>query len=209
MGLTYLKNALILKSVQIQIFPMPNFSRSVTTLLLTLTTVASITQPVKAEETVCQGTLGAIKVDNLRVPSGKQCVLNGTQIEGTLKVESNATLNAKGIRVVGNVQAEGANAVNINSNSSVGGSVQIKQGKKATIAASTINGDLQFEANKGLLTANRNQIGGNLQAVQNSGGVGINSNRIKGNLQCKENNPAPQGGKNTVEGSKEDQCSAL
>jgi len=180
-----------------------------TALTLGLTILTSSIQPVLAGETTCQGSLGAITVDNLRVPSGKTCSLNGTRIKGTLKVESSGILNAKGIRVVGNVQAEGANTVNINSNSTIGGSVQIKQGQKAAIAASSINGDLQFESNQSSLSATRNQIGGNLQAFQNKGGVSLSNNRIKGNLQCKENSPAPKGGQNTVEGSKEDQCSAL
>jgi hypothetical protein len=57
--------------------------------------------------------------------------------------------------------------------------------------------------------ANTNRIGGSLQAFQNTGGLRINANRINENLQCKENRPFPLGGGNTVQGSKEDQCSAL
>jgi hypothetical protein len=45
-----------------------------------------------AEERVCRGTLGAITVDNLRVPQGATCSLVGTYIKGTVKVEGSATL---------------------------------------------------------------------------------------------------------------------
>ena len=31
-----------------------------------------------AEERTCRGTLGAVTVDNLRVPDGATCTLNGT-----------------------------------------------------------------------------------------------------------------------------------
>ena len=57
-----------------------------------------------AEERVCRGALGAITVDNLRVPQGSSCSLTGTRVQGTVKVERAATLSARGIRVIGNVQ---------------------------------------------------------------------------------------------------------
>ena len=40
-----------------------------------------------AEERVCRGTIGAVTVDNLRVPQGATCTLNGTYVKGTVKVE--------------------------------------------------------------------------------------------------------------------------
>jgi hypothetical protein len=73
--------------------------------------------PVWAKETTCVGPLGAATVDNLRVPQNRSCTLDGTRIEGTLKVETGATLDATRINVIGNVQAEGAAAVTVtNSN---------------------------------------------------------------------------------------------
>jgi hypothetical protein len=40
-----------------------------------------------AEEKVCRGSIGARTVDNLRVPQGATCTLNGTFVKGTIKVE--------------------------------------------------------------------------------------------------------------------------
>lgn len=165
--------------------------------------------PASAEETVCRGTIGAVTVDNLLVPQGASCTLNGTLVEGTVKVERNATLRATRIRVIGNVQAENARNVVVRNGSTVGGSVQIVQGGAAQILNSSINGDVLFDEQDRALAANSNDIGGNLQAFQNTGGVAINNNRIDGNLQCKENVPAPTGGGNIVQGNKEDQCEAL
>ncbi|CAN1208761.1 DUF3060 domain-containing protein [Tumidithrix helvetica PCC 7403] len=177
--------------------------------LLTFTGLNLPASPSIAEEISCQGTLGAITVDNVKVPSGKTCTLFRTRVQGTVIVESNATLNARGARIIGNVQGENAAAVNVLANSTVGGSVQVKQGIAATVSASAINGDVQFDSNRGALVANNNRIGGSLQAFQNTGGLRIYTNRINGNLQCKENRPFPLGGGNIVQGSKEDQCSAL
>ena len=165
--------------------------------------------PASAEERVCRGTIGAASVDNLLVPQDATCILNGTSVEGTVKVKRGATLNASGIHVIGNVQAENARKVVLRDRSRIGGSVQIVQGDVARIIRARIGGDILFDDQDGALAANRNRIGGNLQAFQNTGGVAINNNRIDGNLQCKENTPGPTGGGNIVQGSKEDQCEAL
>jgi hypothetical protein len=187
---------------------MKNINLSAIAVLTTIGIFAGV-QAASAEETVCRGTLGAVTLDNVRVPSGATCTLNRTRVQGTVKVESNATLRAVGVGVVGNIQAENARAVTVGSSSVIGGSIQIEQGGAANIANSQINGDLQFFQNRGLLVATSNRIGGNLQAFQNTGGVRINTNRINGNLQCKQNNPAPTGRGNIVQGSKEDQCARL
>jgi hypothetical protein len=179
------------------------------TAILSVTGVLYCPSIALAEEITCQGTLGRITVDSIRVPQGATCNLNRTTVQGTIKVESRATLNATRVRVIGNIQAENARSVIVRSNSTIGGSIQIIQSRRATVANSQINQDLQFESNTAQLLASNNRIGGNLQAFQNSGGLTIQNNRIDGNLQCKENNPAPTGGGNVVQGSKEDQCAAL
>ncbi len=167
---------------------------------------SSVPAPAFAEERTCRGALGSITVDNLRVPQGATCTLNGTYVKGTVKVERDATLMASSIRVVGNVQAENARNVVINGASRIGGSVQVKQGGGATVEGARITGDIQYDANSAYLKANRNQVGGSIQVVGNGGGAEIRQNTINGNLQCKENRPAPTGSGNVVGGSKEDQC---
>ncbi len=161
-----------------------------------------------ADEVQCTGTLGAVSVDNIFVPDGASCVLDHTRANGSVVVGRGATLNASGVSINGNVQAEGAANVVVRANSMVGGSVQIVQGVAARIAHTRVNGDVYFDANVGLVKANFNRIGGNLQAFQNAGGVTVNSNTINGNLQCKENLPAPTGSGN-IAASKEDQCESL
>jgi hypothetical protein len=163
----------------------------------------------RAEERVCRGSLGAITVDNLRVPKDATCTLQGTRVQGTVKVEANATLRATDVRVIGNVQAENARLVVLRRGSRVGGSIQVVQGGGARVVGSNVQGDILFDENDRALEALRNTIGGNLQAFQNTGGVEIRGNQIDGNLQCKENQPRPTGGGNIVQGNKEDQCARL
>ncbi|HSL45496.1 MAG TPA: hypothetical protein VK897_18825 [Anaerolineales bacterium] len=161
-----------------------------------------------AEEFTCRGSLGAITVDNLRVPQNGSCKLNGTKVMGTIKVENGASLTASKIAVVGNIQAEGAKSVSV-SGSTVGGSIQIVQGAAAKIYKVAVKGDILFDSNNRALSSTYNDVGGNVQAFQNTGGVTVSHNTIDGNLQCKENRSAPKGGNNIVHGNKEDQCARL
>jgi hypothetical protein len=170
---------------------------------------AALPAAATAEETDCARAIGPATVDNLRVPEGAACELDGTRVKGTIKVETDATLRARSVRVVGNVQAENAARVVIES-SEIGGSVQVKQGGGAEVTTSMVTGDIQLDENTG--SAQRvadNDVNGSVQVVKNVGGVVISTNIIDGNLQCKENEPPPTGGGNEVQGNAEDQCEAL
>jgi hypothetical protein len=177
-------------------------------LLLTGTALVGTAAPALAEEQVCRGTIGAVTLDNLRVPQGAACTLEGTRLKGTIKVETRAVLRATAVHVTGNIQAEGARDVGV-FDSRVGGSVQLGQGGVADIRRNTVTGNISLKSNRGPLTAASNRVGGDLQAFQNTGGLTVSTNRMAGNLQCKENEPAPTGGGNIVQGNKEDQCRLL
>ena len=119
-----------------------------------------------AEERSCRGTLGAITVDNLRVPQGATCTLNGTRVKATVKVERAATLHATGIRVIGNVQAGGAARVNLKA-SNVGAASRSSRVARPRSTENTIKGDVQFFENRGAVVISSNRIDGNLRRVQN------------------------------------------
>jgi hypothetical protein len=165
--------------------------------------------PASAEETKCRGTIGARTLDNVLVPQGATCTLNGTKVKGTVKVGRNAVLIATDVHVVGNVQGENAKNVVVRRGSFIGGNVQVVQGKWATVAGSRVNFDILYDDNAERVRALNNKVGGNVQAFQNTGGVRIVENRIDGNLQCKANSPKPTGHGNVVQGNKEDQCKKL
>ncbi len=162
---------------------MLNLSRFLLASILTLTTsFFAGTNFVFVEEITCQEMIGSVTVYNLRVPAGKTCRLNRTNVKGTVKVEEDATLNATEIQVRGNIQAKNSSVVNI-ANSSVGGSLQLQQKNQARVIGFKINGDWQSESNRRRLEAERNPMGGSLQAFQNRQGITIVSHRIDGNLQ--------------------------
>jgi hypothetical protein len=186
-------------------------SKRLLAIVLTSVLALVVAAPALAEERVCRGTIGAITVDNLRVPSGATCVLNGTTVKGTVKVERGAKLYANGVRVIGNIQSEGFQSVSIKDGSRVRGSVHLENGLSGgtgKVISSRINGDLQFFSNEARMVARDNTLLANLQAVSNTGGLVIKNNTISENLQCKQNNPPPVGGGNTA-GDKEDQCARL
>lgn len=182
-----------------------------TAILAGAAVAASLTVPAAAvaEERDCAGAIGPETVDNLRVPEGATCMLDGTVVQGTVKVERAATLQANAVTVIGNVQAEGAANVVVRGGSRVGGSVQVKQGVAAETSGSQVTGDIQYDQQTGALRVADNLVGGSVQVVANTGGIAIATNTMDGNLQCKENAPPPTGGGNLVHGNAEDQCATL
>jgi len=187
----------------------PRRIRSIVATLLGFLAVTLLATIVVGAERICRGELGGVTVDNLRVPDGANCVITRTRVKGNIKVESNATLNARGVRVTGNVQAENARAVSVTQFSRIGGSVQIKQSESAAVLNSTVRRDIQYNANRSPLRVNDNKVGGNVQVIGNQAHAEIYRNSIDGNLQCKENSASPSGGSNRVRGSKEDQCAGF
>ena len=193
-------------------------------ILILILAVVVLPSIVVAAETICRGRLWYVTADNLRVPERETCILNGGHVKGTIKVEARATLRAYEVRVVGNVQAENARLVLINRAPRIGGSVQVKQGGSAMLLYSTVEGDVQFEANNNKLLvvniddpgvpfifsnrlrANDNNVGGNVQVIGNQATVQIFRNVIGGNLHCKDNRPPLGGADNKVGGIKEYQC---
>lgn len=157
----------------------------------------------------CDGTIAAVAVDDVDVPSGATCTLDGTTVNGNVSIGPDGTLVARGVAVDGDVEAERARAVEITSGSSIGGNVQLQEGGSATLSGTDVDGDVEWEGQRGDLTAEGNTIGGDVQADSNTGTLTVSGNQIDGDLQCDENNPAPTGGGNTVSGDREDQCSGL
>ena len=149
-------------------------------LIMGLAALLVAAQAAQAEERTCRGTIGSTTVDNLRVPQGASCTLNGTKVEGTVKVERNGTLVANTIRVKGNVQSEGSRSITLRQGSVVVGSVQLENGLdggSGRVLNSRVNGDLQFFSNEARMISRGNTLLANLQANQNTGGLVIENNR--------------------------------
>jgi|GEM_PF-2333044 len=166
---------------------------------------ALVATQINRDEVVCDGLVGGDTYENLEVPEGATCMLQGATIRGNLVINSAAIVTANGIEVGGNIQAQEADSIIVNGNSVVGGNIQLSQGVAVEIEETTIDGDLQLELNSGMVMTMRSVVGGNMQIVQNLGGVALNDNEIAENMQCVGNNPMPTGAGNNA-GSKEGQC---
>ncbi|MBX2821088.1 MAG: hypothetical protein KTR29_15440 [Rhodothermaceae bacterium] len=166
---------------------------------------ALVATQINRDEVICDGLVGGDTYENLEVPEGATCMLQGATIRGNLVINAAAIVTASGIDVGGNIQAQEADSITVNGNSVVGGNIQLSQGAAVEIEETMIDGDLQLELNSGMVMAMRTVIGGNMQVVQNLGGVALNDNEIAENMQCVGNNPMPTGAGNNA-GSKEGQC---
>lgn len=167
-----------------------------------------------ADDRICSGTIGAISTDdNIVVPGGASCRLEGTRTGGNVLIRGGGTLTALGVRVDGNIQGERHARVTVAPLGAgrplIDGNIQLERGGPARVDRATIDGNLQVEGANGRQTATGNVIDGDLQAFGNRGGFEITGNRIHGNLQCSGNVPAPHGGQNTVAGDREGQCATL
>ena len=186
--------------------------------LLALVAPLAEAAPADADDRRCRGTIRAVHVDgNVIVPRGATCTLRGTRVDDNVFVRRGAVLQALGVRVGGNIQAVNHRRVlvaprtvnNTVVRSRIGGDIQLFSGGRGGVRRTVIGGNLQVTQNNRFQAALRNVIDGDLQAFSNSGGFRIFANRIDGNLQCKSNNPRPRGGRNVVQGNKEDQCRGL
>lgn len=177
--------------------------------VLSLGTLLSAAPNALAEEKNCTGRIGARTVDNLRGPSGGSCVLEGTRVKRTIKVERTATLKASKISVVGNAQAEGHKSVTLGGNSTVGGSVRFDQGGVFRVITTEVDGRIGVRTNQAESRLKSNDVDQGIPVFGHRGGIGISDNRVDGTLQCKDNSRAPTGGGNGAPGNKEDQCKRL
>lgn len=168
-----------------------------------------VSTPVLGDEINCQGKFGKVKLDG-NVVIAAPCTLNGTTVNGNIKIFAGGSLVAIGAVIDGNIKADTADFIDLQ-NTEVDGNVDLKEmvGDISYIRDSTIDGHVKLKKNRSRLRLLRNYIDKNLQADENSGGVVISDNVIDGNLQCKKNSPEPEGGNNMVSGKMKDQCSGL
>lgn len=162
--------------------------------------------PAWAERSTCIGYVDEYDVDDLVVPPGERCVLDGTEVRGNVRVEEGAALEVRGAHIAGNLQANGAERLELTADSTVRGNVQVRRTREVRLTESRIGGNLQLDGNRGEMRVGRNAIAGNLQAVGNRGPLSIGQNRIGGNLQCEGNRPAPDAHRNRVRGQTAGQC---
>lgn len=148
----------------------------------------------------CTGTIVDVTVDNVVVPAGSSCVLEGTRVRGNVLVQQNASLRADGADIRGSIQADNADEVITEDDTFVGGSIQVKARADIRIEETTINGNLQVEGDGAELETNAVVIGGNLQLKQTEGGR-IEDTLVRGDVQLEENDGEVAAEDNSVDGN--------
>jgi hypothetical protein len=157
----------------------------------------------------CSGQLGPVRIDgNLDV--AVPCELNGTTIDGDVRIFAGGSLEADGATINGNLHGSSADFV-VLIETFVKGNVRLDElvGDLSRISLSDIDGNVQLRRNRSRFELQDNRIDGNVQADNNTGGVLILSNSIDGNLSCQGNSPPPAGGNNDVSGRASRQCANL
>lgn len=114
----------------------------------------------------CNGVLAAVTVDDVTVPTGASCTLNGTRVRGSVKVAFDGTVIANAARIDGNIQAEDARSVTTGSGTTVNGDVQVKRRAVARIENTTIGGNLQIEEAGASLVSTDSRITGDVQVTK-------------------------------------------
>ena len=175
--------------------------RRPTTKLCAATVVAflcalSASSSATAGETLCVGVLTGAH-DNVIVPSGAACTLQGAQVKGNVQIQSEGSLLANATVIGGNVQGGNVNFVLLQFQTQVGGDLQIKGSNAGTTSGhdilTSVGGDSQLEENAGTVFVDAATIGGDLEVKKNTGRLEIEFNLVSGNVKIEDNVVPPTG----------------
>jgi hypothetical protein len=168
-----------------------------------------------ADDTRCIGALPADTYDNIIVPRDSLCVLQGSVVRGSIKIEQNARLVAIYNEIRGNVEGDKAELLQMTANT-VGGNVFIEKGETPGdggfdiyLCGNTLTqGNIQVEKIQGSIVigdpepsvaypcAPNNVQKGNIKLEKNlavpfagmpTSGLVIRGNQVGGNLQVFKN----------------------
>ena len=149
---------------------------------------------------VCNGVFGKEKFDDVTVPDGATCTLNGTRVKGNVLVQSGGVLVATDARVKGNVQVESGGALDA-TGVKVRGNIQTDEATDVRVRDARVGGDVQILATTGTPPdGGPNQVCGsriksNLQATGNTAPIELgcaDGNKVGGNLQVQDSQIAGQ-----------------
>ena len=157
----------------------------------------------RAADTTCTGSLGPVLVDKVIVPSGTDCVLEGTQVRGDVVVKAQAGLFADRANIGGNLTTEPTASVYLDS-ARVRGNVQLQRESAfgslfaelgnnvvckgcilSSINLTTIANDVRCDGCR-FQDVIATSIGGNLVIKGESEGSFMTGNHVEGNVEIAE-----------------------
>lgn len=144
-----------------------------------------------AAPTQCVGTLGAVTVGNVVVPSGMHCEMVGTTVTGNVRVEDGASLRASESNIAGHVIGRDTAWVCLQFGSELGGNFDVTGGNLGTTtgfdALVMVGGNAKVSENAGLTFIDFAQVGGNIDVSGNTGTLEIEFNTVGGNVKVTDN----------------------
>lgn len=152
---------------------------------------------VKAGDLVCNG-VGHLRLAGILVPSGAICFLDGTQVEGNVRVDRGGTLLTAGATIRGNIHSDRALRIQLVGTRVLGNVTLVRSAEHVAVGDCTgpnhspgrgaiIEGNIQLSKNYAWSGVCGASIRGNLQASGNSGMVLVAGNDIDGNLHAGQN----------------------
>ena len=133
-----------------------------------------------AETTKCTGALNGVELDNVKVPRGATCTLNGgTRVKGNIKVAPDATLRVVNVRIGGSVQGKESSEIKLNGTSTkVNGNVQAREAALVTLTNVKVGGQVQLKESD-VITLTNLKVKGDIQLFENFDAITLNNNKIE------------------------------
>lgn len=162
-------------------------------LLVALATalVMMVVPVAAAAPTECTGTLLAVTVGNVVVPSGAHCEMAGTTVNGNVRVEDGASLRASASNISGHIIGRDVAWVCAQFGSTVGGKFDVTGGNLGTTTGFDIGvdvgGNAKVSENAGLTFIDAATVGGNIDVSENTGTLEIEFNTVGGNVKIADN----------------------
>ena len=141
-----------------------------------------------AGDTPCPPNLGAVTIGGNVVVDGA-CTLNGTTVDGSVKLKAGANLLATSAIIKGNVQDEESGVERVRlSITDVDGDVRLEEvagarASRVVESVAVVGGSVQLAFNSAAFIVKDNDIGSDFQVNNNTGGIEIAGNDIDGPKQ--------------------------
>jgi hypothetical protein len=143
-----------------------------------------------AAQTECVGTFTGT-ADNVVVPEGAHCEMDGATVTGNVLVKPGASLRASATDIGGNVKGIDSAWVCLQFGSTAGGNFDVMGGLAGTTTgfdiSTSVGGNAKVRQNAGLTFIDAAHVDGNVDVSSNTGTLEIEFNTIDGNVKVDDN----------------------
>lgn len=162
-------------------------------------TVMLVAPPIaSAGDTVCADATITGPHDNVVVPAGTFCELDGAQVTGNVKCDGcDYVRSVNGTTIGGNLEIKRATGTSIIDETTIGGNLDYVGSTVLDLENSSVGGSVKLEKNSGELEIEENTIAGNLDVRKNSFGafdeIQILETEVLGDVKVEKNRESVPG----------------